>query len=351
MHLDSHNLDAYAVGCGVLSTGGGGEADIGMAMVRLAIESFGAVEIIDVVDLGDDDLVMPCGLIGSPTLARERLWNGTEGDRLATIMNRLHDGDINVLMCYEIAGVNGLLPAMWAAHQRLPLLDADGMGRAFPEMQQQSMHLAGVPACPLVLTDGNGNDIVVLTGSARGAERMARDATASLGGTSAGALYVMTGSTARSAVISGSVSKAIAVGTVITSRSSHWCQALADTMDGRLLIEGTVSELEWGAGEKFARGHAIVESPASGLSEARHVRLELQNEYLLAIEDGEVVASVPDIIAVIDLSTGVPVGTENLRCGQRIGIVVLPAPTIWATADGLAVVGPASFGYGGIIDD
>lgn len=351
MLLDSRNLDAYAVGCGVLSTGGGGEADVGVTMVRLAIDGFGAVEIIDVDQLGADDLVMPCGLIGSPTLARERLWNGMEGQRLAKVMGRLHTRDINTLMCYEIAGVNGLLPALWAAHQRLPLLDADGMGRAFPEMQQQAMHLAGVEASPIVVTDGNESDIIVLTRGGLAAERLARDATESLGGTCAGALYVMDGVAARSAVIPGSVSKAIAVGTVMTSRTSGWCEALADTMHGEVLIEGTVTELEWGVGSKFARGHAVIESPATASTARRQVRIELQNEMLLAIEEGEVAACVPDIIAAIDLLTGRPIDTENLRYGQYLGIVLLPGPEIWWTDAGLRTAGPEAFGYATGITD
>ena len=42
----------------------------------------------------------------------------------------------------------------------LPVVDADGMGRAFPEVPQVTMHLAGISPCPAVMTDERGNVVV-----------------------------------------------------------------------------------------------------------------------------------------------------------------------------------------------
>ena len=61
--------------------------------------------------------------------------------------------------------------------------------------------------------------------------------------------------------------------------------------------------------------------------------------------DGEVAATVPDIICLMDAESGEAVGTETLRYGQRIAVVALPAPPILSTPEGLAVVGPRAFGY------
>ncbi|MGD9530123.1 DUF917 domain-containing protein [Pseudonocardia sp.] len=343
MRLDAENIEAFALGCAVLSAGGGGDTAIGLAMARHAIECHGPVEVVAAADLAPDALVMPCGLIGSPTVAQERIWSGDEGERLANAVARLHGARVDVLMCYEIAGANGLLPVLWAARLGTPLLDADGMGRAFPEMQQQAMHVAGVAASPVVLNDGRDNDIVLHSADNLAAERLARSCTAALGGTCAGALYVMSGRVARSAAIVGSVSRAVAVGDAMHVRRSGWPAALADETGGRVLIEGRIVEVERSGGAGFARGHAVVEgTDVQGL---RRLRLELQNEVLVALEDGEVVATVPDVIAVLGLVDGRPVGTERLQYSQRVGVVAVPAPEVWRSAAGLAVVGPRSFGY------
>ncbi len=343
MQLTATNIEAFALGCAVLGAGGGGDISIGLAMARLAIESAGPVEVVTPDRLGADALVMPCGLIGSPTVAQERLWSGEEGGRLARAVGTLHGKAVDTLMCYEIAGANGLLPVLWAAGVGLPLLDADGMGRAFPEMQQQAMHLDGVPASPLVLTDGRHNDIVLHTVDNEAAERLARSCTAALGGTCAGALYVMSGHQARGAVIAGSVTRAVSLGTVMEQRRGDWPAGLAEQAGGRVLIEGRVVELERSGGAGFTRGHAVVEGGTAG--SGRLLRLELQNEVLLALEDGAVVATVPDIIAVLSLVDGRPVTTERLHYGQRIGVISIPAPDVWWTAAGLSVVGPRLFGY------
>ena len=66
-------------------------------------------------------------------------------------------------------------------------------------MQQQAMHLAGVSASPLVLTDSQGDVAVLRSTDNRRAERLARRAMSLFGGTCAAALYPMTAHQARHA--------------------------------------------------------------------------------------------------------------------------------------------------------
>lgn len=343
MQLDAGTIDSFALGCALLSAGGGGDPAIGLVMARHAIAEHGPVPVVATDDLDSDALVMPCGLIGSPTVAQERIWSGDEGARLADAVAGVHRTAVDMLMCFEIAGVNGLLPVMWAARLGVGLLDADGMGRAFPEMQQVSMHVAGVPAGPAVLTDGRGNVLVVDATDNLSAERLVRSATATLGGSCAAALYLMRGGTAAAATIAGSVSRALRIGAALRDRPGGWCDALADATGGKVLMEGRVTELERRTGAGFTSGHAVVDGTRG--ARRRRLRLEMQNEVLVALEDGEVRATVPDIIAVLGLDDGRPVVTEHLQYGQRVGVVALPAPAVWHGADGLEVVGPRSFGY------
>lgn len=343
VHLDEATIDAYALGCATLSAGGGGDPRLGLVMARHAIGEFGAVRVVEADEVAADAMVMPCGLIGSPTVAQERIWSGDEGVELADSVARLRGVPVDTLMCFEIAGVNGLLPVVWAARLGMGLLDADGMGRAFPEMQQVSMHVAGLPASPAVLTDGRGNVLVVEAADNLSTERLVRTAAASFGGTCAAALYLMAGAATRAMTIEGSVSRALRVGIAMRDRRSGWSQALAAETAGRVLMEGRITELERRAGAGFTSGHAVVDGSRG--SARRRLRLELQNEVLAALEDGEVVATVPDIIAVLGLDDGRPVVTEHLQYGQRVGVVAVPAPSVWHSTSGLDVVGPRRFGY------
>jgi hypothetical protein len=73
--------------------------------------------------------------------------------------------------------------------------------------------------------------------------------------------------------------------------------------------------------------------------------LNFQNEHLVATRDGSVVASVPDLIIVLDSDTAEPVTTEEIRYGFRVSVLVAPCDPRWRTEAGLELVGPRYFGY------
>jgi DUF917 family protein len=342
VELSEANLPAFALGCAVASSGGGGDTRGPLRMARQAVGRRGPVPVVGIDDLPPDGLVLPCGLIGSPTVATERVWGGEEADVLLTTVEALTGAPVVALMCYEIAGANGLLPVAWAADLGLPILDADGMGRAFPEMQQQAMHLAGVAASPVVLTDSYKDVVVVSSTDNRRVERLARRSMSLFGGTCAAALYRMTARQARGSVIQGSVSRALHVGRSLGFRAMERVAAIADAVDGTILLHGKIVELQRQTGPGFAEGSATVEGVGGDIG--RLLRLELQNEVLLAMEDGEPLAVVPDIISVISSDSGHPLPTEGLHGGQRVVVVAHPGPAIWTTEAGLEVVGPGAFG-------
>ncbi len=59
----------------------------------------------------------------------------------------------SALFCFEIGGSNGLEPLNLSAALGLPTADADGMGRAFPELQMYVPTICGHDHAPAVLVD------------------------------------------------------------------------------------------------------------------------------------------------------------------------------------------------------
>ena len=59
----------------------------------------------------------------------------------------------------------------------------------------------------------------------------------------------------------------------------------------------------------------------------------------------ETLAVVPDIISIMGAETAEPIPTEEVRYGQRVAVVILPAPPPMTTPRALQVVGPVPFGY------
>ena len=81
----------------------------------------------------------------------------------------------------EAGGVNSMIPIVVAAQLGLPLIDCDGMGRAFPELQMVTFNLDGIPATPMAITDEKGNIGIFETIDNKWTERLARVATVEMG--------------------------------------------------------------------------------------------------------------------------------------------------------------------------
>jgi DUF917 family protein len=321
----------------VLAAGAGGNPEVGLLMALVAVQGYGPVPVIGLDELPDDALVVPCGLIGAARLADERIFSGEEGVVLSRLFGELHGKRVGALMCFETAGANGLVPVTWAARAGLPLVDADGAGRSFPGFQQRAMHVAGVPASPVVLTDGRGNVLVIHASNDDSAARLARHGAAGLGGVCAAAAYGMTAGRARTSTIGGSIARAVALGHAIDSQEhAGRPEDIAEALGASILMEGRVTEL--------SRNAATIDGTSAYAG--RQVRIELQSGFLIVLEDGVVRAAVPDIIAVLTLDTAAPIASEALRRDDRVLVLAAHANRVWQTEAGLALTGPGAFGYG-----
>jgi DUF917 family protein len=128
----------------------------------------------------------------------------------------------------------------------------------------------------------------------------------------------------------------------------------SETLEGRLagareklgalvLMQGRVVDVTHG----FETGGALDSTTiqGTGTDAGRQMRLELQSEFLLAVEDGAVLAATPDLICLLAHETGDPIVIERLRYGQAVVVVAAPASEIWRSDAGLALAGPRAFGY------
>jgi uncharacterized protein len=341
--LDPDALRALARGCAVLGAGGGGDTYYALLQALQASEDFGPVPLVDVEELPDDALIMPCGGIGAPTVSVEKIENGDEGERLREYLQFLTGRRVAALMAGEIGGGNGLLPATWAARMGLPLVDADGMGRAFPEVPQVTMQLAGISPSPAVVTDERGNLVVFRTISGPWMERLERAAAMEFGGAASSTEFSLTAAQAREATVRGSVSLAIKIGEAITNAVGSPVAALIAELGAFRLVSGKISDVERRTIRGFVRGTVVVEG--LGDDAGRLIRLELQNENLVALERGRPLASVPDLITVLDSETADAIATERIRYGQRVTVIAFACDPVWRTEGGIAITGPRAFGY------
>ena len=336
------DIAALAAGAAIFGTGGGGSVDMTKVSVEIDLDLHGPVSLITVQDLTADDAVIVLSAIGAPSVGIEVISSANQMETILAEVARVIGRPVTAIMAAEIGGSNGVAPVGWAAQLGVAVLDADGMGRAFPEATMISMNVAGLPSEFAVMCDVIGNVSTLRPVNIAWLERHARALTAASGGSSLGAHYLLTAETAPGAVIEGTVTRAIEVGARLLASTDPLVD-LADVLDARVLISGKVTDVERLTEGGFTRGSVTIEG--TGSDRGRLNRVEVQNENLIVLEDGEVVVSVPDLVTIIDTETGEAISTEMLRFGQRVSVLAWPCDPLWRTPRGLELAGPPAFGY------
>lgn len=346
--IGPEDMEAIALGGAFMGTGGGGDPYIGKVMAMSAMRAAGKpVQVVDPDQVPDDALCVPVCMMGAPTVMLEKLPNGEEAISALQALEAYLGKKADYLICIEAGGLNSTIPFAVAAAAGLPLIDGDGMGRAFPELQMVSFTMHEVSATPMVIADDKGNSGVLNTISNLWTERLARAATVEMGGAALVALYPMSGAQVKAGILRGTLGLVHEVGrTIVAERlaNRHPGEALIRRCDGIDLCTVRVADIERRTEGGFARGRARL----IGLDadQGREFALSFQNEFLcLEEEGGRPLALTPDLICALDADGGLPVTTEQLRYGLAIRLIGLPADPQWRSPAGLNLAGPGYFGY------
>ncbi|MEH6810851.1 MAG: DUF917 domain-containing protein [Hyphomonas oceanitis] len=348
--LSEDDLHDFARGAAFLGTGGGGDPYIGRLMAQNAIREFGHPKIIDVNSLDDDATVAFVAMLGAPTVLNEKAASGADIDLAVMRLSERLGRPIDALMPAEIGGVNSTVPIVAAARLGLPLLNADGMGRAFPEIQMVVMNFEGVRATPFVIVDEHVNSVIIETGTAKRAEDFVRSVAINMGLSCIVAGYPMTGAEVKRATVHNTLTEALEIGRAIVAgrRAGDAVGGLVRRLSessiyghARILFDGKIIDLRRETTAGFSIGHCKIES-LNGTSGAMDV--QFQNENLVALENGILRAVVPDLITIVDRETAEPIPTEALRYGQRVKVIAAAAPKLLKTPQALEFIHPRCFG-------
>ncbi|QIK62066.1 DUF917 domain-containing protein [Leucobacter viscericola] len=340
--ISVEDIDDLARGSAVLGTGGGGDPYIGGLLAKEALRRYGNVTVVSLDELPDDAVVACVSMLGAPTVMVEKLPSLDEIMRPVKELSEHYGRPITHIMCIEVGGVNSTIPVAAAAALNLPLIDGDGMGRAFPELQMVLPTLYGVSASPLSYADEKGNVGVLRTVDNAWGERIIRVAAVEMGCSIMLSGFHMTGATAKKALVKDSLSTCTNIGrTIVEARADKQdaVARVAEMLGGRVLFGGKVVDVERSTSAGFARGRATITEGANSLT------VSFQNEHLIAELDGSVLATTPDLIMVLDHESGEPITTERLHYGQRVRVIAAPADERWHSPEAIEMVGPRYFGY------
>jgi DUF917 family protein len=301
----------------------------------------------DPMALEDDDMVAVVSKMGAPLVGQERLGDPVHLARAVEVMEDYLGKPFRAIMSVEIGGSNALSSFLAAAMLDRPVVNADAMGRAYPEAQMTSFAIGNLPMFPLSLVDVRDNEVIVTRAASwKWMERISRKVCTEVGSTAATCKAPRTGKEVKEWGIHYTVTKAVELGrAVMDARARHAdpVQAVLDHEGGKQLFRGKVIDVARETTGGFLRGSTVIE----GMDADKGSRMELafQNEWAVAFRDGSPVAMTPDLLCLLDTVSGSAIGTESVRYGQRVTVVALPAPELLTTPAGIAAVGPRAFGY------
>ncbi|XP_071787711.1 uncharacterized protein [Asterias amurensis] len=395
--LSEYDVECIAIGAGILGCGGGGSPNLGRLNALKILKEGKKIRVIAPTRIGSTPaltgLVSPVGFMGAPGIMIEKLERGTEytdavecqrqvlqagymdqiPDKIDGVEVKRDNGVVYVddypietasagsrptavsnvvaVMSCEIGGTNAMVPFMVAAKLDLPVVDCDGMGRAFPELQMFAPAIFNHPLYPCVLTDEKRRRAVTFRAeTSKDLENHFRRVVGEMGCQGALALSPLSRDAVLSHTVLHSVSRACQLGQAVLRAKRDKTppiDAILKHENGVLLITGKIVDVSTAITGGFSRGQLRVEG--TGESKGQELQVDFQNENLVARRmdngDHEVLATTPDLITIVDADSGQPISTEELRFGLHVAVLVLASPPLLRTQRALEVVGPRAFGY------
>ncbi len=342
MKLVREDLERLLIGAAFFSTGGGGSLGAGLKL----IEEVDEVEVIRVEEAKEEAYCATAFLAGSiesPSLEELRYKGAKvvvekEADLVVeafSVLEKNFPYPILYLLPVELGGHNTAVSLYLAFKKGLPLLDADLTGRSAPEMYQTSYWLGKIPPSPAgVFTPVGEKFYVEDLNDYRRFDDFLRSLVELCWGADVGvACFPVKVEVGKPFFIEKSLSRSAKAGELI--QKGKWRQAV-EQEGGRVIFEGKVVEEVHEVMRGFTFGFILLKQNGAILE------LYYKNELMLAVLDGQVVASAPDLIGCVD-SEGMPLLNTEIKKGKEVSVYCLPSPSIWLTEEGKNIFNPHHF--------
>lgn len=353
-YLSSTDIHYISEGTGILGCGGGGSPYRSTVRALSLLKQGKQIRVVPMESVADDEKVLNVAFIGSPVASAEKLSNGLEVGKVLDAVVGEGDRKGRKIMAAEIGGGNGIVPMLSAAETEGYVVDADGMGRAFPRLDHFGPFVYGIPCVPTAICDESGNVIMMkAVRTFADLERFMRVLAVEMGSTAAMSTTPLIGADVRRTCVVNSVSLAWRLGrAVVQSRTdkSDVVKGILSVCPGKLLFSGKIVQVTRTTTAGFARGevHLVGLDDGSGSGPQDKMLVRFQNENIVAEVNGKVVSTSPDLITLLDADSSSSLATEEVRYGLRCKVIAMLCSPIWQTEQALSIVGPEAFGYPGV---
>lgn len=376
-HISETDLGYLSDGCYVLGCAGGGSPAASKIQLRDMLRAGYRMRMIAPSSLHEKANIYWGGHMGSPATSVERLQSTETVQAFKVLMEYLREDSFDAVMGLEIGGANGLEPFLVGSSRffDVPVIDGDWMGRAYPTYWQTTLavHAPG-ELVPCAIDSGDGKSILMVkTSNDEIVDRALRASCSEMGSRVGMAAKPTTTEKVRKFGVLNTCSLAWRIGRCIaksegTNSLSTVAEAIIEEAGGsdsaKILFRGKIVAVE----RRLFKGHSYGEVHIASVSQEDEdgqenttrlpaiatgglLKIPFKNENLLAehiAEDGtkNVIATVPDLIAVLDKESGRALGVPEFKYGYQVVVLGITCSPRWTeTPEGLAIGGPKAFGY------
>ncbi len=334
-------------GATLLGGGGGGSMQNGLDLLAKYKEAHpGPVTVIicEAEDMNEGEYAAVTAGMGAPSAIQRTDFSAYATNAFVALQEMAAKmtppKNLKYSLAVEMGGFNTFVPMLISLVNNIPLIDADGAGRAVPALNTLLLHVNGCDTSPLAMANGDNDKINIELNDPRNAELaeeigrhicMAFDMMSGLAG------WMLQKEEIKNKIVTNSVTKAKDIGGVFRE-----CIAKGDVgnvlealferkiVEGKVICKGVVTGFETIQEEGFDRGEVFISDFKDPLTSWQ---IDFQNENLLLSKfvGGAKIPymTVPDIICMYDLKTGAPLTNADISLNMEVALGVLAVDDKW----------------------
>lgn len=323
MKINRENGTWAIYGGALFGGGGGGDLQEGLRTLDMALSYMPELPFYSLSELNDQAILLTASLVGSPASA-ERYIAPAHYKRVYEIFCKHFHESIKGIITNELGGQSSTNGWVLAAMTGLPLIDAPCNGRAHPTGMMGSLGLANETDYRSLQAAVGGKNMreteLFVRGELRCASSLVRSAASAAGGfVTVLRNPVSAGYVAKNAAI-GALSRSMEAGRIICQKlgkADDLADALQTNFGFETLCRGKISDCTLHTSGGFDQGTLLIEN------EGQPVELTFWNEYMTAERAGRRIATFPDLIAILDDTSGLPLTSSTVRRSQHVILVKL----------------------------
>jgi DUF917 family protein len=353
------DAEALILGCLILGTGGGGQAERGLKLLKEALDEGLELTWVDASTISDEALtIQPYGM-GSVAPVSQETWDeikeaGLESvfplDSMVQAVKELGEylgKPIGAIIPAEPGASNLPEPLVTGAKMGIPVVDGDYAGRCIPEEMQTTPFLAGKNSYPFSSVDQWGDvAIVKKTQNAHMLERIGKMlAVAAYVGT-AMAATPLSGKEMKEILVPNTVTLSFEIGRAIQNARQSDKDPIEEVLKvthGWRVFEGNVTKKDWEDRDGYMFGTTYIEG--SGEFKGHNLKVWFKNENHISWLDDKPWICSPDLLTLA-YPDGTGTSNTTVDAGDHVVAIAIKGVEAFRTEFGLnKAAGPRYFGF------